>query len=157
MREGIAAVEGAIIAANLARREIENLERFGVYDRLFFEGRSYTNAEELRHARTLARVLHHYGVRRNDRVVVMLPNSPELSSAFQAVWTIGASIIPVISQWTAGEVAHILHSAQPTVALTVPSLASRMEEANALAKTLRKLLVFGESEAAAGEDILDAV
>jgi len=147
------AVRIAASVGNLACREIENIERFGTYTRLFFEDRSFTNLEELRQAGKLARVLHHYGVRRGDRVAVMLPNSPELSMAFQAIWTLGASIIPVIPQWTPGEVAHILRSAQPPVVLSVGAIAPRIEEANAEVNTLRHLLVFGDSQVAAAENI----
>ena len=102
-------------AGNLARLDLENIERFGEYTRLYFEDRSFTNAEELRSAGRLARILDSYGVRRGDRVVVMLPNSPELTGAFQATWMIGAVIVPVIPQWTAGEVTNILRGAEPIV------------------------------------------
>jgi long-chain acyl-CoA synthetase len=118
MEQTVGFVESCSITGNLARLELENIERFGVYTRLYFEDRSYTNEDELRHAGSLARVLEGYGVRRGDRVLVMMPNSPELTAAFQAIWTIGAAIISVIPQWTAGEVANILRSAEPAIALT---------------------------------------
>src|SRR5579872_1236102 len=108
---------------NLARLDLENIERFGEYIRLYSDDRTFSNVEELRYAGRLARVLEGYGVRRGDRVVVMLPNSPELSAAFQANWMLGAAIVPVIPQWTAGEIANILRGAEPFVALTVPALA----------------------------------
>lgn len=125
-------------AGNLARLDLENIERFGEYTRLYFEDRSFTNAEELRYAGRLARILDSYGVSRGDRVVVMLPNSPELSAAFQATWMIGAVIVPVIPQWTAGEVTNILRGAEPIVALTVPALAERLGQANAEVQTLKQ-------------------
>ena len=142
---------------NLARLELENIERFGVYTRLYFEDRSYTNAEELKRAGALARVLEGYGVRRGDRVLVMMANSPELSAAFQAIWTIGAAIVPVIPQWTSGEVANILRDADPSVALTVPQLAPRLAQANADIKSLKRTLVFGASEVAESADISAAL
>jgi long-chain acyl-CoA synthetase len=157
MQTGVGIAEGLRVTGNVARRELENIERFGTYTRLFYEDRSYTNVEELCRAGALARVLLLYGVRRNDRVVVMLPNSPELMAAFQAIWTLGASIIPVIPQWTAGEVAYLLHSAQPNVALTIPALAPRLEQANAEVQTLKHLLVLGESEVAGADNILQAL
>ena len=157
MQQAVGLAERLAITGNLARLELENFERFGTYTRLIFEDRSYTNADELRYAGALARVLHDYGVRRNDRVAVMLPNSPEMTAAFQAVWTLGATIIPVIPQWTAGEVAHILRNAEPVVALTIPPIAPRLEQANAEAKILKHLLVFGYSEVSSAENILNAV
>lgn len=105
--------EKRYVAGNLARLELDNIERYGVYPRLHFEDRSFTNLEELHYAGTLARVLDGYGVRRGERVVLLMPNSPELTAAFQAVWTIGGVIIPVIPQWTAGEIANILRGAEP--------------------------------------------
>jgi long-chain acyl-CoA synthetase len=148
------AVRIAVSPANIACREIENIERFGTYTRLYFEDRCFTNADELERAGKLARVLYHYGVRRGDRVVVMLPNSPELTASFQAIWTLGAAIVPIIPQWTAGEVLQILRSARPAFGLSTGSLAARMDEANAEVKTLRSLLVFGESEAVGARNIL---
>jgi long-chain acyl-CoA synthetase len=87
----------------------------------------------------------------------MMPNSPELTAAFQAIWTIGAAIIPVIPQWTAGELVNILRGAEPVVALTIPALAPKVAQANAEVKTLKHLLVFGESDIAEGVNIVEAV
>ncbi len=100
---------------NLAGLEFDNLERFGIYTRLHFEGRSYTNLEELRLAGSWARLLEDFGVRRDDRVLVMMPNSPELTAAFPGIWMLGAAIVPVIPQWTAGEVADILRNSDASV------------------------------------------
>lgn len=134
-----------LAAGNLARLELDNIERFGVYNRLYFEDRSYTNLDELRYSGALSRLLREYGVSSGERVLVMMPNSPELMAAFPAIWTIGASIVPVIPQWTAAEVAEVLRNSEPTVALTVPALAHRLDEARQSAGSLRHLLVFGES------------
>ena len=133
-------------SGNLARLELNNIDRFGVYTRLHFEGRSYTNLEELNYAGSLARLLQDYGVAAGDRVVVMMPNSPELTAAFPAIWTIGATIVPVIPQWTAGEVADVLRNSEATVAVTVPALAHRLDEARLATGSLRHLLVFGDSD-----------
>jgi long-chain acyl-CoA synthetase len=129
---------------NLACIELDNIERFGVYTRLHFEDHSYTNLEELNVAGSLARLLAEYA-RPSDRVLVMMPNSPELSAAFPAIWTIGAAIVPVIPQWTAGEVADVIRNSEATVALTVPALAHKLDDARLATGSLRHLLVFGES------------
>ena len=77
---------------NMARLQFDNIERLGVYTRLYFEGQNYTNLDELRQAGSLARVLRDHHVSAGDRVVVMMPNSPQLSAAFQAIWMIGATV-----------------------------------------------------------------
>ena len=157
MQQAVGIAEKIALTGNVARLDLDNIERFGTYTRLYYEDQSYTNAQELRYAGALARVLHHYGVRRDDRVVALLPNSPELTAAFQGVWTIGGAIIPVIPQWTAGEIAHILRNAEPVVAITIPALAPRLEQADAEIKTLKHLLVFGDCAAAGAENILPAL
>jgi long-chain acyl-CoA synthetase len=138
---------------NLAGLELDNLERFGVYTRLHFEGRSYTNLEELRLAGSLARVLRDFGVGRDDRVLVMMPNSPELTAAFPGIWMIGATIVPVIPQWTATEVADILRNSDASVVVTVPALAKRLKEAISAAGGVRHLLVLGAPEVEGAVDI----
>ncbi len=157
MPQGAGIAERLAVTGNAARLDLENIERFGTYTRLFYEDQSFTNAEELRYAGKLARVLHHHGVRRHDRVVTMLPNSPDSAAAFQAIWTIGAAIIPVIPQWTAGEVAHILRNAKPVVAVTIPALAPRLKQANRECRTFKHLLVFGESDVPGCEDVRRAL
>ena len=138
---------------NLALLELENLDRFGVYTRLHFEDRSYNNLEEFRFAGSLAHLLRNYGLAAGDRALVMMPNSPELMATFPALWTIGASIIPVIPQWTAAEVANILTDSEASVLLTAPSHVQRLEEAMRMAGVQKRLLVFGESGAAAATNI----
>jgi len=140
-------------AGNLALLELENLDRFGVYTRLHFEDKSYQNLDELRFAGSLAHLLRNYGLGAGDRALVMMPNSPELMATFPAVWTIGASIIPVIPQWTAAEVANILTDSEASVVLTAPSHVQRLQEAMQMAGVQKQLLVFGESPAAAATNI----
>lgn len=134
------------ISANAARLELENLERFGTYTRLHYEGRSYTNAEELQHAGRLAHVLRERRVVPGDRVVVLMANSPDLTACFQAILTIGAVMSPVMPQWTAAEVGHILQNSGASVVLTEPALAARVREAARGVDTLKHCLVFGETD-----------
>jgi len=134
------------ISANVAWLEVENLERFGTYARLHYEGRSYTNVEELQHAGRLARVLRDRGVIPGDRVVVFMPNSPDLTACFQAIWTIGAAMCPVMPQWTAAEVRHIVQNSGAAAVLTAPALAARVREACQGMDTLKHRLVFGKTD-----------
>ena len=49
-----------------------------------------------------------------DRVVLVMPNTPELTACFQAIWTMGGVVVPVMPQWTAPEIAHVLKDAGAT-------------------------------------------
>lgn len=139
--------------ANAARLELDYLERFGTYVRLHYENRTYSNVEELQHAARLAGVLTEHGVRAGDRVVVLMPNSPDLTASFHAIWTAGAVICPVIPQWTAGEVAHILRNSGAVAMLTIPALAARGRDASLGIDTLKSQLVFGETDVSGAENI----
>lgn len=141
-------------SVNLARLEHDYLRRYGVFTRLYYQDRSYTNAGELAYASLLARLLREHGVRPGDRVLAMLPNTPELVALLEAVWTLGAIAVPIMPQWTALEASHVLRDSGAVVALTVPPLAPRLHEAAKNAGELRHLLVFGETEAPGARNIL---
>lgn len=140
-------------AANLAALELANLERFGIYNRLYFEDRVLSSLDEFRLAGSLGRLLHESGVAPGDRVLVMMPNAPELTAAFPAIWMIGAAIVPVIPQWTASEVADILRNSGAKVLLTIPPLSPRLHEAVKTAGIVADILVFGEVELPGSKDI----
>ena len=93
---------------NLACLGAENLAKFGEYVALHFEGRDLTNAEQERAASRIAHVLRRLGVAPGDRVVVMLPNCPEVIQSYGGILKAGAVIVPVIFLLGPEEVAHIL-------------------------------------------------
>jgi len=141
------------LSANIACLEIENLDRYGVYPRLHFAGRNYTNAEELQNAGRLARVLQERGVSPGERVAVILPNTPDLTASYQAIWTVGAVVVPIIPMWTAAEIAHVLRHSGATVVLTMPRLAAVVHEAAQGVENLEHRLVLGEGDVAGMENI----
>ena len=141
-------------SANVALMEHKNLEKFGKYTRLYFEDRSYTNVEELQSAGSLARLLQDHRVMPGDRVVLVMPNTPELTACFQAIWTMGGVVVPVMPQWTAPEIAHVLKNAEAQTVITVAPLAPRIAEADQQLGCVRNLLVFGECAVPGAENIL---
>ncbi len=141
------------LSGNIAALELDSVERFGCYSRLHFEEREFTNIEELAHAGRLGRFLKDCGVKPGDRVVVILPNSPDLTAAFQAVWMIGAVIAPIMPTWTAEELLPVLANAEPACILTFPLLAPRIHAGLRALALNSKLLVFGESDVAGAVNI----
>jgi long-chain acyl-CoA synthetase len=112
---------------NLAVLGEESVRRFGEYPALVFEGREWTNVEQQRAAGRLAHALRELGVRPGDRVVVLLPNCPEVLQSYAAILEVGAVVVPVIFLLSAPEVRHILEHAEPAVVITAPELAWRVE------------------------------
>src|SRR5947209_5363978 len=142
---------------NVARLVLDCVDRCGEYTAVYYEGQSFTNVERLRRAERLATVLTNHRVRPGDRVVVMMPNSPDVTAAFHAVWRIGAVIVPVAPQLLAAEARYIVASAGARVVLTCPPLAARLREATAGLPDFHHLLVIGATTVEGTEDIEPAL
>ncbi|MDR7276983.1 amino acid adenylation domain-containing protein [Catenuloplanes atrovinosus] len=80
-------------------------------------GRSWSYAELDAWSGRLARTLAGRGVRRGDRVGVMLERSAEVPAAWLAVWKAGAAFVPVDPGYPADRVAFMLADAGVTAVL----------------------------------------
>jgi long-chain acyl-CoA synthetase len=128
---------------NLASLSEENVREYGEYVSLIFEGRELTNVDQQRSAARVANALARRGVAPGDRVVVMLPNRPEVLQAYAAIARLGAVVVPVVFLLGPAEVRHILAHSGATVLITSPDLASKAEGWEGLV-----VLVGGESPGA---------
>lgn len=131
--------------SNIAFLEQENLERYGSYTRLHYEGHSFTNLDELIHAGRIARILVERGIQPGDRVLAIIPNTPDLTATFQAVWTIGAVVVPVNPLWSVAELTYAIDNSGAAALLTCSPLAPRVRQAADLSQASPLLLCFGES------------
>jgi long-chain acyl-CoA synthetase len=129
---------------NLARLGEENLAKFGEYVALHFEGRDLTNADQDRAAGRIASVLRRLGVSAGDRVVVMLPNCPEVTQSYGGIWKVGAVIVPVIFLLGAEEVAHILAHSEAKVVITSTDMLWKVESQIGSLPTLRHVILVDE-------------
>ena len=112
---------------NLARLGEENVRRFGEYVALHFEGRELTNVDQQRMAARVANALRRLGVAPGDRVLVLLPNCPQVLQAYAGILKAGAVIVPVVFLLSAEEVRHILDDSGAKVVITSPELAAKTE------------------------------
>jgi long-chain acyl-CoA synthetase len=126
---------------SLTRLADESLHRYGEYVALSFEGRQYTNVEQERSASRLAHVLSRLGVEPGDRVLVMLPNCPEVIQSYRAILKAGAVIVPVIFLLGDKEVAHILSDSEAKVAITSSDMLWKLEPQLGVLPTLRHVLL----------------
>ncbi len=79
----------------LTRLSEESLQTYGEYVSLAFEGRHYTNVDQDRAACRLAHVLRRLGVESGDRVLVMLPNCPEVIQSYAAILKVAGVKSPI--------------------------------------------------------------
>src|SRR4030042_6592052 len=80
---------------NLAELSRMEVNRFGEHVALIYEGQEFTNVQLRRTASQLASALKELGVGRGDRVIIQMPNCPEVLESFGAVYAIGAGVVPV--------------------------------------------------------------
>jgi long-chain acyl-CoA synthetase len=105
------------ILAVVARRE----ERVFLVDALTSQTTTY--GEFHRQACALAAQLRKRGVRKSDRVAVMVPNCCELAALYFACIYLGAVIVPINPALSKGDVEFILASCKPVVIVASASCA----------------------------------
>ena len=77
----------------------------------YFDGRlTYREVDEL--SDSVAGHLAARGLRRGDRVAVLLQNSPHFVLALLGAWKAGAVVVPVNPMYKSGEVAHVLRDGE---------------------------------------------
>jgi long-chain acyl-CoA synthetase len=96
---------------------------------LIFDDRSYSYSELEARIEPAARALAARGVRRGDRVAVMLQNSLEFIEAFYGTLRLGAIVVPVNAMYKHHEVEHILRDSEPRAAVIDAALWPQAAEA----------------------------
>ncbi|UOE75805.1 long-chain-fatty-acid--CoA ligase [Parageobacillus thermoglucosidasius] len=114
---------------NLSKIWSDNIEEFGTYPVLIFEGEEYTNTYINELSSQLAHTLMELGIERGDRVVVTMPNCPEVVIAFNGIVKTGAVVVPVMPLLQAQEIHYILQDCRPKIVLTTDMLFSKVMEA----------------------------
>ena len=112
---------------NLARLGEDSVQTWGEYVSLAFEGREWTNVEQQRLANRFAHALGRLGLVIGDRVVVLLPNCPEVLQAYAGILKAGCVIVPVVFLLGPDEVRHILADSEAKVVVTAPELLGKIE------------------------------
>ena len=142
---------------NLAHLGEENLEKYGEYVALVFEGKEHTNREQHRAANRLANALRGLGVGVGDRVVVMLPNCPEVPQGYAAIFKLGGVIVPVIFLLGPEEVRHILLDSEAKVVITSTDMLWKVEPLIGALPTLRHVVLVDGGEGGKTLSLADLV
>lgn len=144
---------------NLARLLDDHLDQHGDHDEVFFEGRWYSTGETLDKAKRLGAGLQELGVRPGDRVVVLLPNCPEVGVSYWGAWRIGAAVTPVIFMLPPPEINRILENSEAKVAITSPDFLANLQTAAQGVETLEHIVLVGDlaqPDTLAWDDLLGA-
>lgn len=131
---------------NVAELFARNAERNGDRVTVIYEGVGHRAADLRATADRLAGGLLGLGVGMDDRVAVMMPNSPDVPLAYDAVARIGAVCVPMLFLLAPGEIRLICQDATPKVFMTSPEFVANVDQAIAGLDTPPHVLVAGTPE-----------
>jgi long-chain acyl-CoA synthetase len=126
---------------NLAKLAEDRAGELGERVGLIFKDREITNVEMIRIARKLGKALKDLGVRKGDRVILQMPNCPEVLQGFQAVWKIGAVAVPVNYLVGEAETAYIYEDSGAKVIISSSALLPKIRAARAKAPNLETVIL----------------
>src|SRR5438309_1988514 len=120
--------------------------KFGDYDRLHFEGRTYTSFELSDMAKRCATGLLELGIQPGERVLVMLPNGPEVGTIYGGTWRAGGVVMPVLFLLSPAELAKVVEQGEPAVAFTSPEFLGTVRQAVEGVPSVRRVVTTGPAE-----------
>ncbi len=130
---------------NIAQLALKNLE-VGEHVSYVFEDREITNVQMDRAARRFGNALKKLGVSRGDRVIMQMPNCPEVFQAFQAIWRIGAIALPINYLVGQEEINFIYRDSGVHTVITSPEYLDKVRTAQNQSGTVRNIIMVADRE-----------
>lgn len=130
---------------NLVELAEAKIRESGEYVSAVFEGRDITNVEMERASRRLAGALRRLNVERGDRVLVQMPNCPEVFQSFGAIWRIGAAVVPVNHMIGAEESSYIYRDCEAETLISSSEFLPRIQACQANTPTLKNVIMVGKT------------
>lgn len=106
-----------------------NISQFGEYPFLYFNENHYTNIETKMFADQFAGGLEYLGISEGDRVIVCMPNCPEVIFAYQGITRAGAIIVPVMFTLHPKELQYIALNAGAKAVITSSLILGNVKKA----------------------------
>ena len=128
---------------NLVKLGDDRLQKMGDTLSYVFEGEEFTSYRLNDMGRRFASGLKSLGLGRGDHVVVCMPNSPEVFTCFQAIWRIGAVIVPIMFLLGENETRYILEHSDAKAVITSADLLEKIEKARRGIAHIEQIIVLG--------------
>jgi benzoate-CoA ligase len=112
-------------------------------DAILYEGRRWTYGDVARLTNQAGNALRSLGVEPEQRVLLVLPDSPELVAAYLGSMKAGAVAVPCNTWLAPADYRYFLTHSRAVVLITAPPLLERLEPALAGVPDLRHVLVVG--------------
>lgn len=131
----------------------QTVERDPAHEALVYEGKRISYGELAQMVDTLAfQWKEEYGLRRGDRVMLLLRNTPEFVISFFAASQVGAISVPTNTRLKAPEIDYILQDCQPSILVAEPELWERVSQVKDHARNLWAIFITG-AEGVAGASL----
>ncbi|MHB8086159.1 MAG: class I adenylate-forming enzyme family protein, partial [Dehalococcoidia bacterium] len=120
----------------------DNIQRFGEYDFVCFEGKWHSNGEINLNVNRLANGLKKLGINLGDRVGVQLLNCPQLVQSFFATFKIGAILVPINPSLRVDELAYLYQDAGIKTLITSTDFMSKVRQARQNVPELKHVITI---------------
>ncbi len=127
---------------NLAELPENEIENFGEHVSVLFQDQHWTNLEMRSAAKHLANALKHLGVGKGDRVIIQMPNCPEVLQSFQAVYLLGAVIVPINFMVGEAETAFIYQDTGARIVISSSDFLAKIQTCRKQAPNIEHILLI---------------
>ena len=122
----------------------ERAKKYRKKPALLFEGKQISYAQLNESVNKLANGLKSLGIKKGDRVAIMLPNIPEFVYSFYALQKLGAIAVPFNTMYKGREVLHILNDSGAKAIIALTNFAPLINEIQPDVPTLEHIILTGE-------------
>lgn len=128
--------------------------QFGARDYLVYEGERVTYAAFTRAVEHFAKILQdQFGVKKGDRIAVIMRNFPQWPVPFFAALSLGAIATPMNSWWTADELEYGLQDCGAKLAVIDPQIHARIQDRVSNLNALEAIIVARASDDVSGDNL----
>ncbi len=135
---------------NLAHLPEKEIEKFGEHVSVIFQDRQWTNIEMRNASKRLAGALKKLGVEKGDRVIIQMPNCPEVLQSFLAVYMLGAVVVPINFMVGEAETAFIYKDTGARVIISSSDFLAKITACRSQAPSIEHVILIDSGELPAG-------
>ena len=131
-----------MLERNLYNMLYENTKKFPKRTFIYFEEKKYTYTEGFKIINQMAAFMQKKGVKKGDKVIIMLGNSPEYVLSVFAVFACGAIAIPINTFFKGNEASYIVENSEALFMITEGQFEAVVEEVRVQCKKLQEIFTF---------------
>jgi len=132
---------------NLNESLRKSAEKFPNHNAITFENKHITYHELYSQVECVASNLVHDGIRKGDKVALILGNCPEFIIAYYGILRVGGVVVPVNPIFTNSEISYILSNSQAKAVIADSSMEANIESLKVELKQIEKQYYVGSNKA----------